>query len=236
MNAEDRFTTDRTDGILRLVTSLRALRRTAGLTQTEFAELVNVPVNTLKMWDSGLRVVPAPMLERAEAALHRHAHQTELVSLRQLAAELGIHVQTLQVAVRRGRLEASFSTRSAFGRPIRLATRAAAGHFMATCYFRRQAGQRTVPLPAVPADYDQRLRTLRQRLRLSQAALALRLGAAGKAVVYQWESRKRTPSPVFWHRVQALDASRSRSVPVRQVGPLACRDGAGRILSAAGPD
>ena len=30
------------------------------------------------------------------------------------------------------------------------------------------------------------------------------IGAAGKAVVYQWEARKRTPSPVFWQRVQEL--------------------------------
>ena len=30
------------------------------------------------------------------------------------------------------------------------------------------------------------------------------VGAAGKAVVYQWEAWKRTPSPVFWQRVQEL--------------------------------
>ena len=41
-------------------------------------------------------------------------------------------------------------------------------------------------------------------LKLTQAALAQRIGAAGKAVIYQWESRKRTPSPVFWQRIQAL--------------------------------
>ena len=46
--------------------------------------------------------------------------------------------------------------------------------------------------------------TLRRRMRLTQEALAQRIGAAGKAVVYQWESRKRTPSPVFWERVEAL--------------------------------
>jgi DNA-binding transcriptional regulator YiaG len=41
-------------------------------------------------------------------------------------------------------------------------------------------------------------------LRLTQRDFARRIGAANKAVVYQWESRKRTPSPVFWKRVEAL--------------------------------
>ena len=39
---------------------------------------------------------------------------------------------------------------------------------------------------------------------LSQAQLATLVGAARKAVVYQWEARKRTPSPVFWQRITAL--------------------------------
>jgi len=30
-------------------------------------------------------------------------------------------------------------------------------------------------------------------------------GAAGKAVIYQWESRKRTPSPVLWQRIRELE-------------------------------
>jgi DNA-binding transcriptional regulator YiaG len=61
------------------------------------------------------------------------------------------------------------------------------------------------PLPAVPDDYDARLRGLRRRLQLTQDALARRIGAAGKAVVHQWESRKRTPSPVLWQRVLDLE-------------------------------
>ena len=39
---------------------------------------------------------------------------------------------------------------------------------------------------------------------LSQAQLATLVGAARKAVVYQWEARKRTPSPVFWQRLTTL--------------------------------
>ena len=37
-----------------------------------------------------------------------------------------------------------------------------------------------------------------------QAGFARLVGAAGKAVVYQWEARKRTPSPLFWQRIIAL--------------------------------
>jgi DNA-binding transcriptional regulator YiaG len=48
---------------------------------------------------------------------------------------------------------------------------------------------------------------LRQCLNLSQAQLAARPGAANAAVVYQWESRKRTPSPVFWKAVAQLEAT-----------------------------
>jgi ribosome-binding protein aMBF1 (putative translation factor) len=62
--------------------------------------------------------------------------------------------------------------------------------------------------PTVPGDYDKRLRDVRRRRGLTQDALARRIGAAGKAVVYQWESRKRTPSPVLWQRVLELEASR----------------------------
>jgi hypothetical protein len=30
------------------------------------------------------------------------------------------------------------------------------------------------------------------------------VGAAGKAVVYQWETGRRKPSPVFWLRIERL--------------------------------
>ena len=78
--------------------------------------------------------------------------------------------------------------------------------FMVT-HYRRFAGQVLceTPLRTVPPDYDHRLRALRRRLGLTQEGLAQRIDAAGKAVVYQWESRKRTPSPVFWGRIEALE-------------------------------
>jgi DNA-binding transcriptional regulator YiaG len=181
---------------------LRDLRRVIGLGQREFAALLSVPLETFRPWDSGRRQVPALMLQRAREAVAHHAQQTELLPLDQLANELHVHIRTLQAAVRTGRLEAHFSVESVFGRPKRLATRAATEQFMVT-HYRRFGGQKAcpAPLPTVPPDYDQQLRALRRRLRLTQDALARRIGAAGKAVVYQWESRKRTPSPVFWRRI-----------------------------------
>ena len=57
---------------------------------------------------------------------------------------------------------------------------------------------------SVPSDYDAQIRALRRARGLSQGQLATLVGAARKAVVYQWEARKRTPSPVFWQRITAL--------------------------------
>ena len=59
----------------------------------------------------------------------------------------------------------------------------------------------------IPTDYYRQIRAARERLGLSQAQFATAIGAARKAVVYQWESRKRCPSPVFWPRFERLIAS-----------------------------
>jgi DNA-binding transcriptional regulator YiaG len=56
----------------------------------------------------------------------------------------------------------------------------------------------------VPRDCARQILSIRQGLQLTQARLAHQIGAAGKAVVYQWESEKRKPSPVFWGRIQKL--------------------------------
>ncbi len=187
------------------VYELRELRRSAGLGQREFADLLAVPLETLRTWDSGRRSVPGPVLHRARAAVALHQRQNQLLSLAQLATELGVHVRTLQAATRTGRLAAHFSVRSVFGRPMRLASRAAGYEFLAK-HYRCFSGQAVCPVPlsSVPDDYDQQLRDLRQRRRLTQGALARRIGAARKAVVYQWESRRRTPSPVLWKHVLEL--------------------------------
>ena len=214
---------------------LRQLRRHAGLSQFDFARLLDVPVNTFRMWDSGLRSVPTPMLLRARAAVEQHAQQTELLSLSQLARELHVHVRTLQAAVRTGRLAAHFSVKSVFGRPARVATRAAAAEFMAT-HYARFSGQPAcpAPLPTVPHNYDQQLRALRRRLGLTQGGLAQRIGAACKAVIYQWESRKRTPSPVLWQQVLRLQLVSESTTEPSAAGPKAQRRR--RTLSPDGGD
>ena len=67
---------------------------------------------------------------------------------------------------------------------------------------------------SIPPDYDIRIRTVRQDLGLSQARFADLVGAAQKAVVYQWESRKRCPSPVFWLRIEGLRPAGALSTEV----------------------
>ena len=133
---------------------LRDLRRNAGLTQQGFADLIDTPVNTFRMWDSGLRPVPAHVLPRARRATIEHARQTQLLPLSELATELGVHVRTLQAAARTGRLDVHFSEQSVFGRPRKVASRAAAERFIRT-HYRRFAGQAPcpAPLPSVPPDY-----------------------------------------------------------------------------------
>ncbi len=108
----------------RRVNALRQLRRDAALSQREFADLLRVPVNTFRMWDSGLRPPPLPVVTRAREALASRAERHELLPLDRLAKELGVHVRTLQAAARTGRLEAHFGVRTVFGRPIRSASRA----------------------------------------------------------------------------------------------------------------
>ena len=185
---------------------LRELRRLAHLGQREFAALLSVPLETLRTWDSGRRPAPVTVLHRARAAISAHERQRELLPLAGLARELHVHVRTLQAAARTGRLDTVFSVRSVFGRPMRFASRAAGERFVAR-HYRCFSGQQVCPdpLPTVPHDYDERLRDLRRRKSLTQAALARHIGAAGKAVIYQWESRKRTPSPVLWQRIRELE-------------------------------
>ena len=206
MNARDRFTTRVENDIVSGMNELRDLRRTIGLGQREFAAELSTPLETYRTWDSGRRPVPLPVLQRARAAVAQHARRTESLPLDRLARELKVHIRTLQAAARTGRLKVHFSSKSVFGRPVRFATRLAGEQFIATQY-RRFAGQEACPPPlvTVPDDFHEQLIRLRQRLRLTQEELARQIGAAGKAVVYQWESRKRTPSPVFWERFLRLE-------------------------------
>jgi ribosome-binding protein aMBF1 (putative translation factor) len=129
-----------------------------------------------------------------------------------LAAEYHVHVRTLRKAAQDGRLQVTFSSRMAFGKCVAFASREAVEHFKRQ-YYRQTTQWNRPPRPMVcivPADYDAVVRALRTRLQLTQAALAARIGAANKAVIYQWESRRRTPSPVLWTRVQALCRANDR--------------------------
>lgn len=147
--------------------------------------------------------------------LTEHERSTDLFTLDVLAREFHIHPRTLRAAARDERLQVQLSTRSVFGRPVRLATRVAMDEFVRVHYrqrYSRYAPPVTAPpVLIVPANFATQLIALRVRFRLTQAALAQRIGAASKAVIYQWESERRTPSPVLWQRVEQL--ARSASAP-----------------------
>ena len=186
------------------MSEFRALRRRVGFAQQEFAVLLGISEESCRVWDSGRRPVPPAVMEHARQIVADHRAEYEWLRLDELAAEFNVNVQTLRAAVRRGRLEARFDVRSVFGRPSRRSTRAACRAFLKYGYKQKTSAQFEPPLPAVPKNYDLQLKRLRRRLGLSQADLAVQIGAAGKAVVYQWESRRRIPSPVLWQRAQQL--------------------------------
>src|SRR5262249_6171737 len=131
-------------------------------------------------------------------------------SLRELAIQLGVHLRTLRDAARNGRLDVVYENRVVFRNPVPRATLAAGRRFMERYY--RRSYSRFAPRPPVadqpnvPSDWDRQLVRIRRERRLTQSRLAEQIGAAGKAVVYQWESRKRKPSPVLWRRIKALIA------------------------------
>lgn len=185
---------------------MKAIRTRLRLSQAECAAALDVAVETFRTWDSGRRLPPAVVFQRVEALGGKRPHQR--LPLERLAHELGVHVRTLRAAAHDGRLAATFDPRPYFGHLTATATREAGARFMTTWY-RRTYGRGRRPLVAVcrvvvPPNYAATLVGLRRRLRLSQQQLAAKVGAAGKAVVYQWESGKRKPSPVFWLRIERL--------------------------------
>jgi DNA-binding XRE family transcriptional regulator len=147
-------------------------------------------------------------MEKATALLDEHLANSEWRSLPALAEELGVHRRTLETAVRRGRLAVRLACRSVFGRPLQLATRAEGLRFSREDFGvsgRTRPGHATLPkLAEVPDDYAARIRGLRLWLDMTLNDFAKYIGAANKAVVYQWESGKRKPSPVFWDRIDAV--------------------------------
>lgn len=200
---------------------IRDLRLRLQLSQPEFATLLGVSAETYRTWDSGRRAVPTSWLDKGrEVAAANDPHR--LWSLSELATALGVHVRTLREAVRRGRLEVTYINRVVFRNPVPRATLTAGRVFLERYY--RQSYSRSAPEPQppeqthVPPDYALQLLWVRRTLGLTQTQLANRIGAAGKAVVYQWESEKRRPSPVFWRRLERLITSWARDGPDSMAG------------------
>ena len=187
--------------------ALREIRTRLGLSQAECATALGVALETFRTWDAGRRPAPEAIVSEARALkAKRPLH--DRVPLQVLADELQVHVRTLRAAAHDGRLAVTFGPRPFFGRLTATATREAGARFMATWY-RRTYGRGRRRLVAVcrvtvPSNYGATLVGLRHRLRLSQQQLAAKVGAASKAVVYQWETGKRKPSPVFWLRIRRL--------------------------------
>jgi DNA-binding transcriptional regulator YiaG len=193
------------------VSVIRRLRVQAGCSQAQFADLLGVSPDTYRVWDSGRRQPPPSIITMARRLCDTECGR--LLPLARLAAEYGIHVRTLRHAAQDGRLSARFSARMAFGKLVAFASRDAVEQFQRRFYRRntRWTPRPASPIARVPDDYDRVLVQLRATWRLSQAALAAHVGAANKAVVYQWESRRRRPSPLLWMRVEALRTSQPSS-------------------------
>ncbi len=192
------------------VSAIRTLRLATNLSQAEFAKRLEVSTETYRAWDSNRRQPSSEILDKARTLAARGSRDQPL-GLPALAKILGVSVYRLRDAARDGRLAVTYDNRIVFGRPLPKATQAA-GEAYRAAYYGKRARWTPRPeappvLPTVPPDYDRQLVHLRWRLGLSQAELAERVGAASKAVVYQWESRQRNPSPVFWRRVLEVDCA-----------------------------
>ena len=186
--------------------SLRQCREGLGLSQLAFARQLGVAPESYRTWDAGRRPVPAAILARARALVaHRDAHG--LLPLPLLATLVGVHVRTLQNAARDGRLPVEFDTRTTFRHLRARATPTNATLFRQVYYnkpVRPKDRRDLLTWATIPPDYPAQIRIIRQRLGLSQTRFAALVGAARKAVVYQWEPARRCPSPVFWERIQRL--------------------------------
>jgi DNA-binding XRE family transcriptional regulator len=134
MYAEGRLHPPRADGIVNAVTEFRELRQRIGLAQEEFARLLGVSSESCRAWDSGRRPVPSITISLARGKVSEHVKDTELLTLQQLARDIGVNVHTLRSAARTGRLKVQFQARSVFGRPARRVTRAAGREFLAGAF------------------------------------------------------------------------------------------------------
>ena len=178
--------------------TLRECRIALGQSQAAFAAMLGVSPESYRTWDAERRATPAAGAWRARRALATHRDDDVLLPLPVLALLISLHVKTLRAAARDGRLPVTYDTRTTFRRLRARATPADAKAFRRSYYGRAvRPADRRAPLTwaSVPSDYDAQIRALRRARGLSQGQLATLVGAAQKAIVYQWEARKRTPSP-----------------------------------------
>jgi DNA-binding transcriptional regulator YiaG len=189
------------------VTKLRELRSRTTLSQTEFAAWLGVPTETFRVWDAGRRPVPNEVLDRAREVAEAMSPGRRY-GLPELSRLLGVSVFRLREAARDGRLVVTYANRAVYGRPLPRATLAAGEAYKRDYYGKRARWSQMPPAPEllapVPPNYDQVLRELRALRCLSQTELAMAIGAAGRAVIYQWETRKRRPTSSFWRRILRL--------------------------------
>ena len=147
--------------------------------------------------------MPGGGQRRRARALATHRDDHALLRLPLLALLIGVHVKTLRAAARDGRLPVTYDTRTTF-RHLR-ARDSRRGQDVSPRLLWPTGPRREPPSWAsVPEDYDAEIRAFRRARGVSQAQLVTLVGAARRAVVYQWEARKRTPSPLFWQRLAAL--------------------------------
>jgi len=187
------------------------------------AARLGVNLETCRVLDSARRPAPIAILARARLLAAQvpvplvirvpgpqslsPSVEEPLLSLPTLAGMIGIHVRPLWNAAIRGQFAVVYDTRTTFRQLRSRSGFSEARRYREQHYGRRHLAGPLVSAPtwaAIPRDYDARIRRLRRRMHLTQATFARQLGAANKAVIYQWESRKRCPSPVFWRRIEAL--------------------------------
>jgi DNA-binding transcriptional regulator YiaG len=69
------------------VTELRSCRRQLSLSQAEFADMLGVPLNSFRTWDSGLRPTPGEIVEQAKIAAAEAVRDQQPLNLPDLATE-----------------------------------------------------------------------------------------------------------------------------------------------------
>ena len=186
--------------------TLRECRIALGRSQAAFAAMLGVSLESYRTWDAGRRATP-PRSWREPGRSPRIAMITRSFRYPCSRCWSGCTSRRCGRRARDGRLPVTYDTRTTFRRLRARATPAAARAFRQSYYGRTvRPYDRRAPLTwaSVPDDYDAQIRAVRRARGLSQGQLATLVGAARKAVVYQWEARKRTPSPLFWQRIAAL--------------------------------